>query len=55
MKPFNPEQILTARNTDGEIVQIEQLHVKTARKTLGVYRTTTGNEIAEVEYLLEKI
>ena len=55
MKPPNPEQILTVRNTDGEIVQIDQLHVNMARKTLGAYQTATGTKIAEVEYLLGKI
>ena len=55
LKPPQENNNLTIRNTDGETEHIEQLHVNTAQKTLGVFRTITGNENSEVQYLLEKV
>ena len=55
MKPKDDQMMIHVRNHTGNEVVIKQLEPSTARETLGVMQSITGDEQPQVEKLLKKI
>ena len=54
IKKKNEEKEIYVRNFNGDEVKIKQLQPTTARETLGVMQTVTGDEQPQMEKIVEK-
>ena len=55
LRPLNPLHSLSVRDHEDKIIPMKQLDATTARQTLGVMQSPSGNEDAEVSYLQDKV